>query len=384
MNEGKNLTGSYGKIKPAIKAAVKTPWLWLIMLFPAGLLLSAAADNIEGAADLYCNTIYRAVSIVWNNISGLIPFSLGEIIILILPFAVLAYIIVSVVIIVRSKGNRLKKTLMAFVRLIAAASVIFFLFVVNCGINYSCSSFSEQSGFVAREASAKELYQVCVYLADEASQARSMLGVGESEPIRVDASSVRYAAREAVNALHQKYSAVSDGYSAPKSVMLSRGMSYLNITGIFFPYTFEANVNTDANDFSLPFTMCHELAHVRGFMNEADANFIAFLACVRTDVPLMRYSGCMSALKYLMNHLYSADTELYESFAGHFSRGMLTDLQAQSEYWKQFETPVAAAASSINDSYLKINRQQEGVRSYGRVADLIIAYYFDEIASVNS
>ena len=63
---------------------------------------------------------------------------------------------------------------------------------------------------------------------------------------------------------------------------------------------------------------------------------------------------------------------------------MLTDLQAQSEYWKQFETPVAAAASSINDSYLKINRQQEGVRSYGRVADLIIAYYFDEIASVNS
>ena len=203
MNEGKNLTGSYGKIKPAIKAAVKTPWLWLIMLFPAGLLLSAAADNIEGAADLYCNTIYRAVSIVWNNISGLIPFSLGEIIILILPFAVLAYIIVSFVIIVRSKGNRLKKTLMAFVRLIAAASVIFFLFVVNCGINYSCSSFSEQSGFVAREASAKELYQVCVYLADEASQARSMLGVGESEPIRVDASSVRYAAREAVNALHQ-------------------------------------------------------------------------------------------------------------------------------------------------------------------------------------
>ena len=369
------------KIMPALKAAAKTPWLWLLMLFPAALLLTAAARGIGGFANLYCSTVYRVVSVFWNNISGILPFSLAELIIVLLPIALLAYIAASAVIIVRSKGKRAKKTLMAFVRLLSAASLIFFLYVTNCGINYSCTRFSGQTGLVTREVTAQELYQVCVYFADTAAASRAVFQTDGGEPVRTDISSVSIAARDAVNALHEKYPAVPDGYSAPKSVILSRGMSYLDITGVYFPFTFEANVNTDANDYSLPFTMCHELSHVRGFMNEADANFIAFLACVRSDDPRLRYSGCMSALRLLEGHLYTADEELYADYLRHYSMGMFTDRKSQSEYWKQFETPVAAAASSINDSYLKINHQQEGVRSYGLAADLIIAYYFDEIDS---
>ena len=372
-----------GKIKPALKAAVRSPWLWLIMLFPVALLLDAAARGIGGFADLYRDTVYRVISVFWNNVSGILPFSLAELMIVLLPFALLAYIIVSAVIIVRSKGKRIKKTLIAFVRLLSCAAVIFFLYVTNCGINYSCTRFSEQSGLVTREVTAQELYQVCVYFADTAAASRDGFQTDGGVPVTTEVSSARFAARDAVNALHGKYSAVPDGYSAPKSVILSRGMSYLDITGVYFPFTFEANVNTDANDYTLPFTMCHELAHVRGIMNEADANFTAFLACVRSDDPRLKYSGCMSALRLLEGHLYTADEDLYAAYVRHYSKGMLTDRRAQSEYWKQFETPVAAAASSINDSYLKINRQQEGVRSYGLAADLIISYYFDEIVTAD-
>ena len=365
-------------IGSVLGAAVRSPRFWLIMLFPAALLLIAAARNIPGFADLYANTVYRAVSLFWNNLSGILPFSLAEFIVIIAPFALLAYIIVSAVITVRAKGRRLKALLKSFVSLLAAVSLVFFLYVTNCGLNYYCTRFSAQSGLAVKKVTAQQLYRVCEYYADMAASSRAEISRDDGSPLAADVSSLRFAARDAVNALHERFPSVAGGYSVPKSVILSRGMSYLDITGVYFPFTFEANVNTDAGDYCLPFTMCHELAHVRGFMNEADANFIAFLACVRSDDPWLRYSGSMNALRLLQGHLYTADESLYKQLLSHYSAGMFTDLKAQSEYWKQFETPVAAAASSINDSYLKINRQQEGVKSYGLAADLIIACYFDE------
>ena len=35
---------------------------------------------------------------------------------------------------------------------------------------------------------------------------------------------------------------------------------------------------------------------------------------------------------------------------------------------------MAEAASQWNDAYLKMNDQKEGVRSYGRMVDLMLAY----------
>ena len=41
--------------------------------------------------------------------------------------------------------------------------------------------------------------------------------------------------------------------------------------------------------------------------------------------------------------------------------------------WKQFEGPAAEISSAVNDAYLKANRQEEGVKSYGRMVDLLLA-----------
>lgn len=68
-------------------------------------------------------------------------------------------------------------------------------------------------------------------------------------------------------------------------------MSYLDISGIYCPFTFEANVNVHMNDVLIPVTMCHELSHLSGYMREDEANFIAFLACLQSDDPEFRYSG---------------------------------------------------------------------------------------------
>ena len=50
--------------------------------------------------------------------------------------------------------------------------------------------------------------------------------------------------------------------------------------------------------------------------------------------------------------------------------------------WKptmSFEGRVAEASARLNDKYLRANRQKDGVRSYGRMVDLMLAYYKDQL-----
>ena len=90
--------------------------------------------------------------------------------------------------------------------------------------------------------------------------------------------------RQAYDGLESQYPTLRSGYGPPKAVLASRGMSYLDITGVFFAYTFEANVNVDVPDYSIPATMGHELSHLRGYMREDEANFWAIFAAGKAAI----------------------------------------------------------------------------------------------------
>ncbi|WP_276929276.1 DUF3810 family protein, partial [Herbinix luporum] len=47
-----------------------------------------------------------------------------------------------------------------------------------------------------------------------------------------------------------------------------------------------------------------------------------------------------------------------------------------NEYWAKYEdTVVSTVSNKINDTYLKANAQSDGVKSYGRMVDLLLAKY---------
>ena len=144
----------------------------------------------------------------------------------------------------------------------------------------------------------------------------------------------------------------------------------------------EANVNIDISPYSIGATMCHELAHLRGFMREDEANYIACRACMASDSPDLQYSGTMLALIHTGNALYGKDPERYFTvYREHYTEAVSRDLVANNEYWDQFEKPVIGdtsigeIADKVNDTYLKANDQTDGTQSYGRVVDLLLAEY---------
>ena len=70
------------------------------------------------------------------------------------------------------------------------------------------------------------------------------------------------------------YPELSGYYPQPKGLLFPAFLSVQNLSGIYSPFTIEANYNSAMVSYNLPFTICHELSHLRGFMQEEEANFI--------------------------------------------------------------------------------------------------------------
>ncbi|MCI6535777.1 MAG: DUF3810 domain-containing protein, partial [Lachnospiraceae bacterium] len=87
-----------------------------------------------------------------------------------------------------------------------------------------------------------------------------------------------------------------------------------------------------------------------------------------------QYSGNMLGWIHCMNVLYKGDYDAWEEVRGELSAKAETDLQANHEFWARYDGTVAEVSNKVNDTYLKANGQKDGVKSYNRMVDLIVAY----------
>ena len=67
--------------------------------------------------------------------------------------------------------------------------------------------------------------------------------------------------------------------------------------------------------------------------------------------------------------------EAYLQIRSRLDERILADLEANNQFWDRYEGKVADAAEAVNDTYLKANRQEQGVASYGMVVDLMLGWY---------
>ena len=359
-----------------MKSFLKMRRLWFLLTIPASFALILLASGQAGFAERYAETVYPILSHAGNFITGLVPFSVGEIFVYALVALFLFSIIHFIIRMIHGKGKRGQTAAKFAVNWLCAVSVLFFLFTTDCGINYYRSTFAQTCGLQIKASQKAELVQLCENLATHSNSIRAKTKTDGNSVMKLRShgfSENAQQARSALDGLSKTYPLLRPGYSAPKPVLASKSMSSCNITGIFFPFTFEANVNTDVPEYTIPFTMCHELSHLRGFMREDEANFIAYLACKNSSDADFQYSGAVMAFTYASNALFSADSNTASKIYSELSVGVRRDLKFNDEYWDRFKGPAANAATSVNNSYLKANSQKDGVQSYGRMVDLLLA-----------
>ncbi|HWT73771.1 MAG TPA: DUF3810 domain-containing protein [Mobilitalea sp.] len=354
--------------------------IYILILLPISFILIILAKKSSYFAEqIYAKHIYKWISQIISTITGLLPFSIAEILVITVPIAILIILLRFIIKMIVVKSNRKERLVKGILNVLCTGSIALFTFTLCGGLNYYRSSFGTYSNLEIQESSVQELYALTESLALQANDFREQIPqTDESGVFQLSMSNYQLAkiAEKAYDNLAEDYPILSGSYGAPKPVLLSELMSSTEITGIFFPFTMEANVNVDIPDYTVPATMLHEMAHQRGFMREDEANYLAYLAGMASDNVELQYSSTMLALVTAGNALYDQDSDLYFEIRDMYSDGVLMDIVANSDYWQKYEdTVVSTVSNSINDTYLKANAQTDGVKSYGRMLDLLLAQY---------
>lgn len=352
--------------------------LLLILLLPISLgLLSLAKYSSYFAEEIFAKRIYHHISVVGSILTGFFSYSIIEIIVFLLPAALITCLICFIIHIVKDKTRRGVIVLKAVINIACVLSVGFFLYTIGCGINYYRYSFCYYDDLEVMESTEEELEELYSDLTQQANQLRAQISsVDENGVYEWKQSKVALAklVQEAYDEFAKEYPILKGNYAQAKPVRGSELMSRMEITGMFMPFTMEANVNVAIPDYSIASTMAHEMSHVRGFMREDEANYLAYLVCLSSSLPEIQYSGVMQALITTGNALYKKDPERYDRIAKKCSEAVRKDIHDNSIYWKQYEnTVISNTAEKVNNSYLQANNQQDGTQSYGRMVDLLLA-----------
>ncbi len=327
------------------------------------------------ASEKLVQTVHHALA----RLNSHLPFSMAEALIGLTAAAVLGYIIYTVIALIR-RGERLRRLYAAVINLLAAGLAVYAGFCLLWGVYYYGDDFMTRSGLENGNISVEQLETVTRYFAALANEYSGQVPRDADGNYIADRAALLDRSDEVYANAERELPCLVGPEVRAKGVHFSRVMSYTDFTGFFFPFTAEANVNTDFPPALFASTIAHELAHQRGVAKEQEANFVAVLASLEYGDAEYCYSACMLAYTHLGNALYSADYDTWKSVYLTLNDNVRRDFAANREYWAQFETPVQKVSNTVYEGFLYSYDQNMGLKSYGACVDLLVNYYCEQAA----
>lgn len=355
--------------------------LWILLLFPIAIAFWVLSKISPWIAEyIFARGYYCLLGNIFSYISGFFPVSIAEILIV---AGTIIFFIAIIVWIVRMIDHKDQNAFLIFykgiINFLDAVAIIMFFVITFAMVNINRYSFAKQADLEIKEHSEKQLYALTLDLTKKCNKLKEKTvsnKKGEFE-LNMDFVKMREEAEKAYKRAGKEYKVLNKVHINAKPVHFSRAMSFSGIIGVYTPFTIEANIDTDICEYKQPATMCHEIAHLQGYMKEDEANYIAFLVCRKSKNYAFQYSGYMSALSLCLNSLGDENKKLYDRIYANISDGVKADLQANNKYWKriydsQMAQTIEKTTTNFNDTYLKISGQK-GVKSYGLAVDLLLA-----------
>ena len=329
--------------------------------------LKAHPETVTESFRPFSRNILRSLAAFWS----FVPFSVAEILLYLAVIAALVLVIRLIWVLVTGCRPRVKYLVRFVSALLLAAVCVVEAYYGLWGMNYFGQTLGSELGLNVQKRSSAELAELSEYLMRKTNEL-----AGEVKRNEDGSFSEEYTFEGFAKGVAKEFSEYS-GVEEPevKYVLASRGLSKFRTTGIFVAYTGEANVNADNYISSLPFCMAHETAHRYAVAREDEANFMAFLVLHDAEDPALRYSVYLAALRYTQSQLSSADKDAFRAISAEYNELVRYDNAKYSEYWSQFEGKAAEVSQKTNNAYLSVNGQTDGVKSYGRMVDLLLAWY---------
>lgn len=361
-----------------------SPGKWLFALIPP-ILMSGAfyllRDNTP-LMDLWVHRIMGPFMQGVGRLMGRIPFAVGEAMVAAAIVFLLLFLLRAVILLVRDREGR--PFLRRLLALLCALLWIWGLFCWLWNCTYYATGFAQQAGLKRDPYTPDQLIMTTVLFASQAAALSDDVPRTEDLTFSADIDACFARSPQLYHNISQLYPRLDMSTGPAKKLTLSRLQSILGYSGVYLPFTGEANVNADIPDCLIPATISHEISHQRMVAAEEEANFVGILACITSNDVEFQYSGYLMGLVELSNALYKLSPDLVREIMDQtFTEELRTDWNENYHYWNQFSSPVEEKvnemADQVYDTFLKSNGQTLGLLSYGACVDLLVNYFYPSV-----
>ncbi len=334
-----------------------------------------AASHPDMVEKYFSTGVFPVTSGIQTGFANLFPFSLYELFIvgIILFLAYKLFRLIQSI----SSGRFGKGAIHFLVCIYTMAAIILFLFFFLWNLNNYRVPLKDHLGLTVEDTTVSQLADTYQALVTASNDIRFELSLSQDIfPNREKIKNVLDTAWQGYPPLSRSFPVFHSKRVRVKGLFFSRIQTISGYTGVYSFLTGEPNINIEAPYVTLPHTACHEIAHQMGINLEDEANYAGFLACKSHPDKLFCYSGYLSALTYAGNALYRQSPDLYTKISSLLRDEIKNDQKEIRHFWDVHQKETAAKiADKMNEVYLKNNNQPQGLKSYGKFVDLLIADY---------
>ena len=328
-------------------------------------IIEVSKTNSQFIETYFSNYFYKINSNIFLFLFGRISFSVGDIIILILPFFIYKLI-------KRGQTRRRKiKNLFKFFL------IFYIVYQFQWGLNYHRVPLKNKLS-LKQNYELKSLIKTTNLFISNTNNVHNRLSKNDTLAVifSINTNDLINESIKAVNNLKEKNinKTTYPSISIKKSI-LSYPLSYMGFSGYINPLTLEAQINKNIPKISIPTTIFHEIAHQIGYSSENEANFIGIMSAINSNNNLIRYSGNVLGMRYLLSELFQRDRKAYEKIKKKINKGVLLNIDQANKEWEVYSNPIEPYFKNIYDLFLKANNQKEGIKSYNLVVNLLVNQY---------
>jgi hypothetical protein len=310
----------------------------------------------------YSRGIYPFIARFFSFFSKLIPFSLWDIFWIIVIMLIITGLILTIFKKVRF-GWYILRTLQML-------SIFYSLFYIVWGYNYFRPGIEKRIGWESpKNDEANFLSILDTIILQTNSNHISISSVDYPRINKLIEDSYRNNSKE----LGLDY---PNGTRRPKTMIFSSFYGKLGLNGYFGPFFNEIHVNRYVLPIDYPFLLAHEKAHQFGIASESEANLVAFAVCVKSGDKRLEYSGYQSLLLYFLRDAYHMKD--YREHVKKIDSTVAEELRFRRKYYQGLQNnTLSDMQTAANNSYLKVNNIEKGVRNYNQVVSLVISWYYN-------
>lgn len=313
-------------------------WILPLLCLPTFIFSWIGAFPAGFVEVWYARRIFPWISEVAGHFADSVPFAW-------LDAGILAALILLVVVIYKRR----------WIWAVNVAACLYLIFFWSWGLNYHRPGLASKLQTDARRATPESIEEFAKRAASEMNRLYE-----QKDRQGYDETGTRAEAVQRV----RRVVAIIDGsdWSAAgrvkTSVLGNPWMRAAGVDGVFNPIAHEPIINKTVLDVERPFVISHELAHVRGYPDEGDANVIAVLATIMSDDISFQYSGWLNLWLYLRTPALDRllDPGPRKDLQRVFDRARSEEIRWINDFQR-----------ALLDWYLKANSVEQGVRSYSQV-----------------